>query len=159
MAVRTRGRLTRAQVIDRRTQVVELTRTGLSDDQIAQQLGYANRSGVWKARRRALEATLSDSVAEYRALEVSRLDALQDALWDKATSGDVGAVGQIRQIVMARARLLGILSGKPRGKPSRPEAVVQQAFWDHAGSVHAGDWRSCRCPEIMGVVDEDQFAW
>jgi orotate phosphoribosyltransferase-like protein len=41
-------------VLERRTKVVQLTHSGLTDDEIAAELGYANRSGVWKARQRAL---------------------------------------------------------------------------------------------------------
>jgi hypothetical protein len=104
----------------RRTQVVELASAGLGYDQIAGQLGYANRSGAWKAHQRALAAHQAETVEEHLALEVARLDAPQDRLWDKAMTGDVRSVSEIRHIIKQRSRLLGLNLGKPGGKTRGP---------------------------------------
>jgi hypothetical protein len=52
-----------------------------------------------------------------RQLETMRLDALQESLWDAATSGDARAVDQVVRIIMARVRLLGLdqFEDKARG--------------------------------------------
>ncbi len=89
-----------------------------------ERLGDANRGGPWKARQRALQTTLAESVDEYRALEASRLDAMLNALWDEAMAGKIDAVREILAIVMAQARLLGLDSGKPGWKPDGPTGVV-----------------------------------
>lgn len=154
-----RVRPTRAQVLEKRTRVVELTHSGLTDDEIAAELGYANRSGVWKARQRALNAQLAESVEELRTLETMRLDAMQDALWDAAMAGHIPALREIRRIIEARCRLLGLFSGKPSGKPGGPTSVVLPSFWDHMGERHPEDWTSCRCPGFLGDVDESENEW
>lgn len=156
----TGARPKRAQVMERRTRVVELASAGLDYDEIAAELGYANRSGAGKAHQRALATHQAETVQVHRSLELESLDALQLAVWDKATSGDIRSVLTVLRIIHRRIRLLGLDSGKPGGKPEDAMLVVLPSFWVHAGAVHAGDWRSCRCPEIVGSnVDEDEIAW
>jgi hypothetical protein len=155
----TRTRPTRTQLLERQTRVVELTHFGLTDDEIAAQLGYANRSGVWKARQRALNAQLAETVEEHRTLETMRLDALQNALWDAAMAGHIPAVREIRRIIEARCRLLGLLSGKPERKREGPTGVVLPSFWQHMSEHHPQDWTSCRCPRFLGDVDESENEW
>ena len=51
------------------------------------------------------------SLAERRELlnlEVTRLDALQAAVWDDAMTGDVRAVEAALKLVQARSKLLGL---------------------------------------------------
>lgn len=100
------ARLKRAQVMERRTQVVELASAGLDYDEIAAQLGYANRSGAWKAHQRALATKQAEKVEDFRALEMERLDALQLAVWPKAMTGDVRSVITVLRIIDRRIRLL-----------------------------------------------------
>lgn len=45
---------------------------------------------------------------ELRALELGRLDALQDAVWGEALDGDIPAGQQALRIIDRRARLLGL---------------------------------------------------
>lgn len=100
--------MTRTEVMERRTRVLELSAFGMTDDEIAIELGYANRSGVWKARQRALAHHQGEAVENYRTLEVARLDALQFAIWDKAMDGDPQAVGTVLKIIDQRMRVLGL---------------------------------------------------
>lgn len=71
---------------------------------------YAYASGAYNAvkaaRKRYADAGEAPEFTELIATEVSRLDRLQRALWPAATAGDVAAVREIRQLVMARAKLL-----------------------------------------------------
>ena len=97
-----------AATLERRTRAVELAASGLSYDDIAKELGYANRSGAWKAVQGALKAVQSDEVDEYRTLSIERLEAMLAVVWPKAMSGDVAAVGMARRIVDAECRLLGL---------------------------------------------------
>ena len=100
--------MTRTEVMERRTRVLELSAFGMTDDEIAIELGYANRSGVWKARQRALAHHQAEAAENYRTLEVARLDALQAAIWDKAMEGDPQAVGAVLKIIDQRMRVLGL---------------------------------------------------
>ena len=73
----------------RRARAVELRTTGLTYDQIAMELGYANRGTVYHVVSEALKAQTAEAVGLLRSLEVERLDNLQLAVWQKAMDGDV----------------------------------------------------------------------
>ncbi len=94
--------------------------------QIADALGYANRGTVHRLVQQTLHAHQADSVDALRAVEVARLDALQQSLWEPAMAGDLKAVGQVLQIIVARSRLLGLmpLAKSPRVKCRQPQTVV-----------------------------------
>lgn len=66
-----------------------------------------------------------------------------------------------QRIIEQRSRLLGLVpeTGKPDRKPAVPSPVVRNEFWDHVGACHAGDYRVCRCPEIIGDTPEDHIRW
>ncbi len=96
-------------VLEKRARAVELASSGLTYDQVAVELGYANRSGAWKAVRAALSAREAEDVAQYRQLNLERLDALLAAVWERALGGDVRAIGQARAIVDAQCRLLSLI--------------------------------------------------
>ena len=98
-----------AAVIERRTRAVELARSGMSYDDIAQRLGYANRSGAWKAVQASLKAVQADTVDEYRALSLDRLEAMLAVVWPAAMDGDLKAVAAVRRIVDAECRVLGLV--------------------------------------------------
>ena len=98
----------RALAAARRARAVELRTTGLTYDQIAMELGYADRGTVYRVVAEALKAHTAEAVGELRSLEVERLDSLQVAMWQKAMDGDVpSAIAAIR-CIMARCRLLGL---------------------------------------------------
>jgi len=83
----------------------------LDFDAIAQQVGYANRSGAWKAVVRLVESRAAESVKDADviiAMEVERLDAMLMAVWAKAKKGDVAAVDRVLKIQERRAKLLGL---------------------------------------------------
>lgn len=54
---------------------VELAATGMTQDEIARELGYANRGGVSKALKRTLDRNEVQAVEELRAVEDAKLDA------------------------------------------------------------------------------------
>ena len=72
----------------RQTQAVEMMLAGKDFDTIAAELGYATRSGAWRAVQRALSKQREALAGEYLMLEMQRLDALQMALWDRAMAKD-----------------------------------------------------------------------
>lgn len=147
--------MTSAQAVEKRTRAVEMVLGGKSYDEIAAALGYANRSGAWKAVQKALSVHEAASVDLLRALEVDRLDALQDSLWEKAMAGDLQAMGLIVRIIMQRSRLLGLIpassSRKQGRKQEHGEGLISPEFWDHARDDHSGDWQACQCNYSPGV--------
>ncbi|EHK82144.1 hypothetical protein [Rhodococcus pyridinivorans] len=87
---------------------LELRREGQTWQEIADQLGYADRSGARKAVERLLDRTEFESVDEYRVLESDRLDALHAAYWTAALAGNLDAAKLVLRISAQRCRLLGL---------------------------------------------------
>lgn len=85
----------RALASYRRSKAVELGAGGRSYQQIADELGYANRGTVHRLVREALEAQQVQSVELLREVEVRRLDALQVGLWGSAMAGDTEAAQRL----------------------------------------------------------------
>jgi len=74
----------------------------------ANELGYTSRGTAYNVVAKALREQTTEAVGSLRSLENARLDALQQALWDAAMTGDVKAVTAIVHIVHARVRLNGL---------------------------------------------------
>jgi len=111
----------------RKARAVELAIEGRTYDQIAAEVGYANRGTAYKVVQQALRTRTLAAVDELRCLEVDRLDALQASLWPDAMAGDVSAVQAIAKIVLQRCRLLGLLEPVGGGQPGEaPLSVVVQ---------------------------------
>jgi hypothetical protein len=98
-----------AELRERQRRAVELAIAGASYDAIAQELGYADRSGAWRAVHEALNRWEAPKVAELRQMENARLDRLQAAWWTKAvTDKDPNAARIILKVFERRARLNGL---------------------------------------------------
>ena len=113
----------------RQTQAVEMMLAGKDFDTIAAELGYATRSGAWRAVQRALSKQREALAGEYLMLEMQRLDALQVALWDQAMAGDVKAALGCLRIIEQRLALLGLTPsngrfGNQKGNRGFGEPVV-----------------------------------
>jgi hypothetical protein len=116
----------RALAAARRLKAVELKTSGLTYAQVATELGYTSRGTAYNIVTKALKVQTAEAVGSLRGLENARLDALQQALWDAAMSGDVQSVNAIVHIVAARVRLNGL---EPTGEgygaaQSTPRTVV-----------------------------------
>ncbi len=93
---------------------LQLVSKGLTYQQVADELGYANKGTVHHLVQQELGAQLVESVAELRQTEVARLNALQVVLWDRAMSGDLQAAKVVAGIIMTRCRVSGLLSTTSR---------------------------------------------
>jgi hypothetical protein len=105
------------EVAERRAKAVQLRIAGASLDEIAAALHYggssaeSRRAAVSKDLRRAYEAaqaTQAASAAEWRELELARLDRIQRGVWAQAIAGDTKAVRAVLLVMDRRARLLGL---------------------------------------------------
>ncbi len=112
----------------RRTRAIELKLQGLTHQQIADDLGYANKGTVYRLIQEAQAARLGDTADEHRQVEMARLDALQAALWPRAVTGDVAAVEGVRKLIDSRCRLLGLAGARrsPAATCTQPQTVVLQ---------------------------------
>jgi len=105
------------EAAERQRQAIELRRSGCTFDEIAEQLGYSGRGSAYKAVRKALRNVTRQPVLEFLALELSRLDALQQAVWPQAINGDYKAADTVLKIMDRRASYLG-LNAPPGGWPA-----------------------------------------
>lgn len=98
----------RIRITERERDALELRKGGMTFERIAEQLGYADRSGAWRAVNAALSATLQEPSDELRRLECERLDALLLAMWPKALEGSTWHVDRCLAVMDRRAKLLGL---------------------------------------------------
>ena len=98
----------RIETAERERKALELRKAGATFDQIAEQCGYADKSGAFYAIKRALSDIVPPAVEELRTLDSERLDRLLLAVWKQALDGDLKAVDRALRILDQRARLLGL---------------------------------------------------
>jgi DNA-binding transcriptional MerR regulator len=115
----------------RSQQAIRLREAGLTHKQIAEQLGYANESGAYKAVTRELQI-LSNELGESReavqTLELSRLNQMQSANWRSVLQGDTQAISTGIKIMERRSALLGL--DAPRKEEIRMR--VEVFSWNEA---------------------------
>jgi hypothetical protein len=96
----------RLEAAERHRQALELRKEGLTFEAIAQRLGYGSVSSAFRAVQRTLRRTLQEPADELRKLELERLDALWENLWDQRHKPHV--VDRLLAIMERRAKLLGL---------------------------------------------------
>jgi len=114
----------------RRLRCVELASQGLTYAEIAEAVGYANKSSARKAVVGALSERSVEAVEHLRSVESERLDALQASIWDAALAGDIRAVEGALRIINARVNLLGLASQGSGPLPQDQASVVSPAYWE-----------------------------
>jgi len=92
----------------RAQQALTLRKAGGTWQAIADALGYRDESGARKAVGRLLDRTDSELAAEYRALELARLEDLHRAWWPAALQRDEKASNIVLRIHEKRVKLLGL---------------------------------------------------
>ena len=134
--------LSRQRPIKVRTALLEerclaLRLEGLTHREIAKRLGIAP-SSAYKRVRHALDAVNARNAEEagrLRALELLRLDELQEAVWEKALEGETKPLARVLTIMERRAKLLGLdapastrreAAVSPQGLRLQREALVRQ---------------------------------
>jgi len=75
---------------------------------ISDELGYADRSGAWKAAQRALKRRAATAVDSYRRMMLAELDMVQDSAWGAAMRGNMRASEVVVRAIDQRVRLLGL---------------------------------------------------
>ncbi len=109
----------------RKCRAIQLKLQGLTYQQIADELGYTSRGTVYKIIKTAQATQLTGAVEEHLDIEVSRLNALQAAVWPAAMSGDLRALVVAARIIDARCRLLGLIGpATKRTACQQPQTLV-----------------------------------
>lgn len=92
----------------RSKQALELRMAGVNFDQIANKLGYSNRSGAYQAVMAALRRLPAPEVEEYRKLNIERLNKARMANWPNVTGGEHKAIEIEIKIQQREAAYLGL---------------------------------------------------
>lgn len=96
------------ETTERQIRAVKLRGLGASYDQIAETLGYSNRSGAWKAVKAGLDRAVVESVKEMRVLQAERLDLMVMRCLEAVLNGDLDQVRNVIAIEKRRADLWGL---------------------------------------------------
>ena len=123
---------TMAVALSRERQALELRMAGKGYQAIGDALGIT-APGAADAVRRAiakLEAETAEKAEEVRRLELDRLDAMLEGLWEKAQDGDPQAIDRVLRIQERRAKYLGIDAPAPRASEGD----------DNEGNTDVVDW-------------------
>lgn len=96
------------EIAQKRAEILELRKAGMTFPAIAKAMGYKDHSGVVKAYQKAMHETLAQPANEIRELEVARLDQMWQTWYPKAVGGNAGALDRCLRIMERRARLLGL---------------------------------------------------
>ena len=103
----------KAETLAMENRVMTLRLAGMQFDQIAEEVGYADASGCYRAYQRVMARTVQPVADEIREEEVRRLDRLISAYWPRA----LGAGGNdpspkaaevVYKAMDRRAKLLGL---------------------------------------------------
>src|SRR6476646_7614424 len=86
----------------RKARCVKLAMAGLDYDEIADEVGYANRGTAWRAVQDSLRSRVTEAATEYRELELARLDALHAAHWSQALSGSIRSADLVLRVIDRR---------------------------------------------------------
>lgn len=98
---------------DRQARALELRLTGMEYEDIAAQLGYADRATAFKACRAVLARREYESADEMRAIEGAKLNKLETTLWALVDNGDLAAIDRLIKVMQRRANLYGLdLAGR-----------------------------------------------
>ena len=137
--------------------VVRLRLVGLSLEKIAEQLGYKNASGPYKALMRHLKRNiteLSPSTEAIRQEELERLDWWLQTISGQIMTGDLGAVNTGLKIQERRAALLGLDAPKQLEARIRVDVMSwNQAVRDILGIYRELHGNHPDAPVFMESID------
>lgn len=101
-----------ATAAEKRKKALDLRRAGWSFEDIAAEVGYANKGSAHRAVKQGIAAITRESATELIELELSRLDDLLAGLYEHARNGDLFAVDRALKIMDQRAKFLGLYDHK-----------------------------------------------
>lgn len=93
---------------DRVLEALDLRASGLQWDEIAERMGYADKSGPSNLVRRYLRTARQEAARYVMELNLHRLDRMLAAVWPLAITGDVQAQAAVIRIMDRQAKYLRI---------------------------------------------------
>lgn len=98
-----------------------LRKQGYTLEKIAEQCGYQDKSGAFRAIKRELDRIPAPAVADLRKVEEMRLDDMLKAIYTEAEGGNMWAIDRVIAISKRRSEVTGL--------DARPdEALTQQNY-------------------------------
>lgn len=111
------------EVAKKQQRAIELRNLGVDFDRIAAELGYADRSGAWRAVEAGLKRAIVEPAHEQRVLQSNRLDLLTRQAMQAVLAGDLDQIQNVLRIEKRRSELWGLDASKsvevsgPGGQP------------------------------------------
>lgn len=102
----------RATAAEKRKRALELRRAGWTFEDIAEEVGYANKGVAYTAVKTAIKNITRESANDLIELELARLDDMFSGLYERARDGDVFAVDRALKIMDQRAKFLSLYDRK-----------------------------------------------
>ena len=84
---------------DRTRQALELRKAGATFQSIADQLGWADASGAYRAVAKAMEAMIAEPAQELRSVQYERLNHMLLTLWPRVQQGELAAMDRAVSIM------------------------------------------------------------
>lgn len=111
-----------AKAIQRRAEAIKLRIAGATFEQIADKVGFNDKSAARKsvmAALRHLQSEIEYTTEEYRTLELVRIDELYLTSYRLAKSGDLQAMDRCIKLMELRAKYLGLFT-----QPETPPGAI-----------------------------------
>lgn len=123
----------------------QMRQRGTSWEQVCKTVGYSSIKVAQVELRRYLTDLAVRVDADHReevlAMEVGRLDALMEAVWDQAMSGDAKAVDSALKVISLRSKLLGLEALSQQGTVTNNTVVVTGSTEEFIHSLKLVDSR------------------
>lgn len=129
----------RATAAEKRKHALDLRRAGWSFDDIAAEVGYANKGSAHRAVKQGIADITRESATELLELELSRLDDLMAGAYESARNGDLFAIDRVLKIIDQRAKFLGLYDREPEDDNIARAGAALVAMVEAAKVVHAGN--------------------
>jgi hypothetical protein len=125
------------ELTEKQRRALELRKAGVTLARIAQELGYKDASGAYRAICTALDRTLREPADAVRDLELERLDKMLFSLELRLIDGDVQAIDRALKIMDRRAKYLGL--DAPQGVALGGGVTLEVVWSDSNGNGAGGD--------------------
>ncbi|WDH77914.1 hypothetical protein PTQ19_10310 [Microbacterium esteraromaticum] len=130
----------RATAAEKRKQALDLRRAGWGYQEIADEVGWANKGTAHTQVQKAIKEITRESATELLELELSRLDDMFAGLYEAARGGDNYSVDRALKIMDQRARLLGLYEKKPEDGAADVRAAVAGFVTTMASALRGDDY-------------------
>lgn len=114
----------RAAAAEKRKKALELRRAGWSFDDIAAEIGYANKGSAHRAVKQGIADITRESATELLELQMSRLDDLLAGAYEAARNGDLFAVDRVLKIIDQQAKFTNLYDHKPDDTSAEVRAAL-----------------------------------